>query len=132
MSALSNIDPEATGTYPKYGYYIHAQIKAGRAGDYAAAVARLAAAARKNPKANHWGGSYITIGGGTAGPEYGFVAGFNEWAELDDWPTIPEVLTAEYGAEEAAGIVATFAELAEGETHLMELVPELSNLPTAE
>jgi hypothetical protein len=129
VASLSNLDPDKLGHFYKYGYYMHIKVKPGFGGEYNAVVRKIVAAHKKNPRGVHWGLATWGVGRSYGGPEYGAFFGFDEFAELDEWPFGPELLIEEYGQEGAAEIMNTLGEITDTVSYFVQLVPELSNLP---
>jgi hypothetical protein len=130
LPGLSNDNPEPTGKPPEYAYSMRVTVQQGRASEYGELMQKVISAHQSHPNGVHWGTGRAFIG--NEGLEYIIFAGFEEFAEIDDWPMIPEVLAAAYGEEEAASIQKAFGELTEAEIHFLALVPELSNPRTPE
>jgi hypothetical protein len=130
MDGMSFTDPAAAATPAEHAFWMRVHVQAGRAQEFAQIMQKIVAAYQAHPKPVHWGTSRCIIG--TEGLEYSIFIGFDRWAEMDDWPEMPEVLTAAQGAEETAALFASWNELAKGETNFLEFVPELSHLPTME
>jgi hypothetical protein len=86
---------------------------------------KFVAAFKEHAPAAHFGTSRCIIG--NEGLEYAIWTPFDEFAELDARPQVPEVMAAAYGEEEVAGIFNDWAQLTQVESRFLEFVPELSN-----
>ncbi len=130
MDPLSNPAPAPSGVAPEVAYNMRIEVPAGRGTEFAQIMAKIVAAYQGQGKAAYWDTSRCLIG--NEGLEYSVFIPLDSYGDVDDWPDMPEVVAAQFGGEEAAAILAAMTELAMVESHFLELVPELSNLPQPE
>ena len=101
------------------------KVPAGRAPEFGQIMQKVVAAYQGQESTAYWSIARCIIG--AEGLEYSIWVNFDKFAELDARPEPPAVIAAEYGQEEAAGIMNAFSQLAQVKSRFLAYVPELSN-----
>jgi hypothetical protein len=125
LDQLSHINPAATGIPAEGGMAMRVRVPPGRAFEFNQLLAKILAAYQAAGEGPFWDTSRCVIG--AEGLLYSIALPFNTFAEMDEWAEVPEVMVAAHGEEGAAEIRAAWNQLAEVESFLVEMVPELSN-----
>jgi hypothetical protein len=115
---------------PNYLWVSTVKVDTGKMTEYAALAKRVRRAFDDHESEAHWMCYANTIGGD--GSELVFFHGFNEFAEVDAWPSRREVLAAKIGERDAGRLISAIEAITESTSSLWKLEPSLSRLPVEE
>ena len=102
--------------------------KPGMIGQFESFVAEINDAARQIGDTRAVQAYQVRFGGPVN--RYLFVTGFNEWGEVDDWPSVPTILISAHGEEAGATILQTGTAAVESfESTVSRTQHEFTNLP---
>jgi len=102
--------------------------KPGMIGQFESFIAEINDAARQIGDSRTVQTYQVRFGG--PGNRYLLVTGFNEWGEIDDWPSVPEIVIRAHGEEAAATILQTGTASVESfESTVSRTQHEFTNLP---
>lgn len=111
---------------PKYLWAVEVQVEAGEMVAYSAVAERVKKAHDQSSRGQTWLVYGNALGGDSS--ELTYLYGFDEFASVDNWPSRTEVLSAAYGEEEAARLLAALESMTRTRTGLWALESELSQL----
>jgi hypothetical protein len=112
---------------PSYVWVATTRVADGKMTEYAALAKRVRRAFEAHAEQLRWICYSNTIGGDSA--ELTCFYGFDEFAEIDAWPSRRAVLGAAYGERDGGRLASALEAISETSTSLWKLEPSLSRMP---
>ena len=128
VDELSN--PWTSHDPPRYVWVATTRVADGKMTEYAALAKRVRRAFEAQAEHLRWVCYSNSIGGDSA--ELTCFYGFDEFAEIDAWPSRRQVLAAAYGERDGGRLASAIEAISETTTSLWKLEPSLSRLPAQE
>jgi hypothetical protein len=112
---------------PNYLWVTTVAVADGKMTEYAALAKRVRQAFEEHADHVRWFCYANAIGGD--GSDLIFLHGFDEFAEVDEWPSRREALAGKIGEREAGRLISAIESITETTTSLWKLEPSLSRMP---
>jgi hypothetical protein len=112
---------------PRYLWVATSKVAEGKMTEYAALAKRVRRAFETHAEHLRWVCYSNTIGGDSA--ELSCFYGFDDFAEIDAWPSRRAVLAAAYGERDGGRLASAVEAISETTTSLWKLEPSLSRMP---